>query len=146
MLDRLVSLVLIVAVIGCPLYCGSGVCHADQCCAAGECNIEEQTPVSCSAHGAADCCCENSSEAPDQDPPSRCPDASTCQGVCGGAVLESSSELDEPDLSFFLPIVDDDSIVSTLAHSRSVDPGNNRCLSAKNHGRVVRTLHSSFLC
>ena len=147
MFNRLISLVLIAAVIACPMWCGNGVCPAHQCCAAQECSLDEQSLASCPQHGTVDCCRENSSEEHDEDAPCRCPDTSTCQGVCGGAVFEKSCELDGPDIPFFLPMIENDgSIVSLLAHFRTVGAEHHHCLSARNHGRFVRTLHSSFLC
>jgi len=147
MFTRLVSLVLVAAVIACPMWCGNGVCHADQCCIADECGSEEQSSACCPLHAAADCCTGNVAQEHDEDAPGRCPNESACQGVCGGAVFEKSCELNGPDGSFFLPTIGHDgSTVSLLSHFRIVGVQHHPCISAKNHGRFVRTLHSSFLC
>ena len=149
MFDRLVALVLIAAVIACPLWCGNVFCRGDQCCAADECSLEEQSPASCPRQGnacrgqnRADC-----SEESNENAPCRRPGKSSCQGICGGAVFEKSCELDEPDISFFLPMLENVGLFDTLlVHFRTAVAEHHHCPSSKNHGRFVRTLHSSYLC
>ena len=141
MLPRIVVSVLILAIIACPLWCGNGSCHAGQCCPATH-SVDHICPV----HGTATCCCTDKSSDDDDHVPRRCPNKS-CQGVCGGAVLEKPLELDGTDSLLFWPLIEADaSIAVQLAESRSLDvvlPGHCR---RGNHGRLLRTLHMSFLC
>ena len=147
MFERLVSLVLILTVIACPMSCSNGTCQVDQCGAHSECSLEEQSCVSCPLHGSADGCTENSSQEHDKDVPSRCPDDTSCQGICGGAVFEKSCELNGPDSSIFLLMTAHHrSIASLLTQFRRVSAGQLHCFAAKNHGRFVRVLQMSFLC
>ena len=141
MFDRLVSMLMIAAVIACPMWCSNGV---SGCCAAGECSIDEATDL-CLLHKAATCCCENTQEKEDQDVP--CPDESNCQGVCGGAVFEKPCELDGAEASASLPFLDtNESIGILLTRIRDVGVEHHCCSSSRNHGRFMRTLYSSFLC
>ena len=143
MFDRFVSLLLIAAVIACPMWCDSGVC---QCCAPVGWSAEGDSPKSCSLNEAA-CCCERSEQDKERDVPRPCPDTSNCQGVCGGAVIEKPCELDEADASFLpLLMITDESIVSLQLQIRAVAVEHHCCPGTKNYGRFVRTLHSSFLC
>ena len=148
MLTRIISVVLIAAVIACPMWCGSGVCHTGRCCAADGSSLEKQDSYAvCSVHGKKDCGCEKSSRDNDEHGPNRCPGNGLCQGVCGGAVFEKPFKLDGPYLFSFLLLIDsDDSNISLLADYRTVGTGHHHCLSPKNHGRFMRMLHSSFLC
>ena len=78
MQHRLVSIVSILAVICCPLWCGGGICCAD-----AECELSDQVP------SAADCCCgHGGTEGERRCPEDRRSGAAHCQGICGGAVLE----------------------------------------------------------
>ena len=142
MLARTVSLVLIVAVIACPLGCGNGLCQADQC-AGGE-----SSQSSCSTSEAACCCCEHSLPDSDDDnsSPCDCPENSSCQGVCGGAVFEKLCEPDRLEASFFLPLTDTQtSLVFRLAQCRLIAVGDHAGCG-QNHGRMLRTMHMSYLC
>ena len=141
MFDRLVSLLLIAAVIACPMWCDNGVCG---CCAADECGMEEATNL-CPVNESATCCCDESHEKEDRDVPFH--DVSNCQGVCGGAVFEKPCQLDDADASVFLPLLDtDESIGILFARIREVGVEHHYCSTSRNHGRFMRTLNSSFLC
>jgi hypothetical protein len=145
MSPRIVSLVLIAAIIACPLWCGNGLCHAGQCCADDACPLIEQV---CPIHDTAQCCCETSSSRENSPRgPRRCQNKA-CQGVCGGAVFEKPIEL--PDAStdaFSLPLI-------VISIPFALQPAEHRLLGVEdlplchkgNHGRLLRTLHMSFLC
>jgi hypothetical protein len=142
MFSRTISLVLIAAIIACPMWCGSGLCIAGQCC--------EQAASSASDaggdHRTMECCrkCDGHNDS-DQNRP--CLPETSCQGVCGGAVLQKSVELDDFSDTFFRPMFDDHAPITArlleCSHGRSEQ---HRCGSNTNHGRFVRTLHMSFLC
>lgn len=147
MLDRLISPMLIAAVIACPMWCGNGVYCSDQCCAGVERGPEEPSAALCSHRGLADCCCDPVPTQNDEGTPNRAPDSSTCQGICGGAVFERSCEFSQPDVSFLPPMIEKGGCISPmLAHVRGVGVSRQHCHSRKNHGRVVRTLLASLLC
>lgn len=148
MLARIVSLVLIAAVVACPLTCGNGLCHAGQCCS--EMQASDQV---CPAHGTAQCCCGRASSDEDHCPsgdrgPCRCPGKSSCQGVCGGAVFEKQIELDGASDSSFLSLVDTDTLLVTRVIERRTAHGAEHHWHRRggNHGRSLRALHMSFLC
>ena len=145
---RTVSLVLIAVVIACPIWCGAGLCYSGQFCSAESCGSEEQQcehevgPVQTTARS----CCNESGQDNHDRAPRRCPKRS-CQGVCGGAVFEEPSELNEYQTEFFPPLVDTArSVISLLAHFRPNSIEHPRRDCGANHGRCVRMLHMSFLC
>ena len=147
MYDRFVSLIAIVAVIACPMWCCGDNCQGASCCALDECCHEETSPAACHHCGDADCCGGNSSQEHDEETPDRHPSKPSCQGVCGGAVIEEACEMRRPDDSFHLPLIGHDwSGVSVPTHFRNVGTEQPPCIGAKNHGRFVRILHMSFLC
>ena len=144
MFSRTISLVLIAALIACPLWCnvafGSG-----QCCPTGE----SESVMVC-GNEPADCCGEKK-EAPlraphNDDRPCPCETAG-CQGICGGAVLQKSVQLDWVTVVVLLPLIDEHAsenlqLLDCCRHRLEQTPGG----SGANHGRTVRTLHMSFLC
>lgn len=147
MFDRLVSLVMIFAVIACPMCCGNRACHAGQCCAADLCRLGKQASPTCPIHRTIEGCFNETAQDHDGRDPRRCPEKSSCQGICGGAVFEKPCELANFEAYFFSLCVDDnDSIVSLSAHFRTSGTRQHHGSDATNYGRFVRTLHSSFLC
>ena len=141
MLGRIVSVVQIVAIIACPLWCGNGWCHADTCC-----SVKQPSDQFCPDHGTAKCCCKKSSSEHDNRGPCRCPNK-TCQGVCGGAVFEKPVELNDASESHFLPVIDSEiSFALQLSECHSLDAEHHFHGPSGNYGRFVRTLHMSFLC
>lgn len=145
MLARIVPLVLIAAIVACPLWCRNGRCQG--CCA------ENQVGVSiCPAGGAGDCCCPAGSRevthpnGKGQGPRRDDSGATGCQGVCGGAVLEKPNSF--PDLAQ-VPLLYDhhaspSPVASRLAACRS-QGGESRPDCRMTPGRYIRTLHMSFL-
>ena len=147
MIDRVISLTLISAVIACPLSCTNGMCHGRRCCGTDANRLGEQKLASAVFPEKAACCCDNGPERHDRNSPIRRPDKSLCQGVCGGAVLEKSCELDEQQSSFFLPLIGyKQSIVLSSVPLGFDGVERQYCISATNHGQFLRTLYSSFLC
>ncbi len=83
MFNRVISLILIAAVFGCPLWCSMGLC---------QCSSE----ITALNAPASDCCCGpivnadtsgySTTETPGPEP---APESLRCQGICGGAVFES---------------------------------------------------------
>lgn len=149
MFSRTVSLVLIAAVIACPLWCDDAIGFAGQCCPEGE----SDTVMVCGGE-LVDCRCEENGDphrrAPHQnDDDHQCPcESAGCQGICGGAVFEKSVQLDQLTDALLLPLVDAHApvnlhLLECSSHHRSE---HFCCGSSANHGRTVRTLHMSFLC
>jgi hypothetical protein len=146
---RIISLVLIAAVIACPLSCGQGVCCDSHSCAdddraaAGRCS--ETAPAKPAASNCG--CCDKSPDEGDQPDPQPCPDKSSCQGVCGGAVFEKTCELNSADVTSVLSLYDSDS-TSDSPHSvyRTDRFSVLKSVRAGNYGRFVRTLHMSLTC
>jgi hypothetical protein len=155
MFTRIVSLILVAAVIACPLSCGVGLCHLNsQCCELEKLGSREDQglqedqglPVVCPSNATRDCCCEKSSNE-GQRPPARCPNKSLCQGVCGGAIFENSCQLNGPhESSFPLLRCTETTFLSLLTQCRAVSFEFPLCVRSKNQGRFVRTRHMSFLC
>lgn len=145
MFVRIVSLLLIVAVIACPLACGTGVCW---CCADDIVNlsspIEQATESSpCDRN----CCCNESADHSNKPAPRRSPVKSMCQGVCGGAVFEEPCSLDDSEAIVYLPSIQKDTAYVPLSTQReTVEVGFPQCIRAKNQGRCMRVRHMSFLC
>ena len=147
MFTRIVSLLLMAAVVACPMCRGEGVRSACHCCAADGGSLQQHSSCACSVHGTDDCQCEKPAQNSDEHTPNGCPKKGSCQGVCGGVVIEKPCEFEEPYAMFLMPPIDSDgSQVSLLAQYRADGLGFHFYISAKNHGRFVRTLHSSFLC
>ncbi len=141
MVARLISLVLMVAIVACPMWCGERLCPAAPCCSATPC-----PRIVCAVHETADCCCEPSSPNKSDPNPSRPANQSSCQGICGGAVFEQLSQVDNFDGSIILPLFDvHASTVSRRSSFRRCDvPTISHC--GGNRGRSLRTLYMSFLC
>lgn len=151
MFARSVSLALVAAIVACPIWCHGGLCRVGSCCSA-----EPSPHQPSSAHSVTCCCCKGCSELSDGDEslpggdepePFRAPDKSSCQGVCGGAVLEKPVSLHHVSPSFFLPLGEAEALAfghPTDRHFHGLaDPGHGR---RGNQGRFMRTLHSSLLC
>lgn len=143
MLSRVISLVLIAAVIACPMWCGDNGGIADQCST----HAAAQQSALCSANQKPECCSGKQSEHQQhQNEPCPCESAG-CQGICGGAVTEKPFELKDFNSEHDI-VLDDVHIAiksSMLVRShgeKEPEPGG----SPANYGRFVRTLHMSILC
>ena len=157
MANSFISLILIVAVLVCPLRCSLGACAGDSCCATRRCGTasDRDDTGELSTGGTAlspktSCC---SSTGPQQRPrpngntPHRQPAKSACQGICGGATLEKTCELNSAPFSCFSPLlVHDRALPSRTSQLRSVAASHHLDGAFANYGRVVRLLHASFLC
>ena len=142
MYPRVVSLILMVAVFACPLWCSKGLCCSNH-------QISTECQISDLDIGSDCCLCESSPAETDdkQRCPCEIPTKSRCQGVCGGAVLEKSLDLDGIGNAYFEP-------VQSAGESLGTQPVQIRLLPilhhdswpGKNYGRCVRVRYSSFLC
>jgi len=138
MFSRTVSILLIAAVVACPLWCGGSLGHQ---CAAGECS--QQVPRS---EAASCCCCKETPRNGDDESPGEHP-AESCQGICGGAVFEKSPELNGDQQIAFLRQFS----LQRALFEKQGERGSRLLLTPSapgggNIGRLVRTLHMSILC
>ena len=142
MLARSVSVILIAVVIACPMWCGNGVCHADQCCSAKQSSYEV-----CPVQGTDHCCCDQSSPDSDHPCPSKTSGKSSCQGVCGGVIFGKPIKLNDVADSFIVSLMDTEALVVVRLVERNIHGIEHyRHCRGGNHGRFLRTLHMSFLC
>ena len=141
MFARTVSLVLIAAVIACPMWCSNGLCHAGQCCSA-----EQSTHQPCPVHRTARCCCDKGSSDSNDDCPYDAPCESSCQGVCSGAVFEKPIELNDEIDSSLLPFHAADKPVGCQLVKCHTNGGDHFLHCGWHHGRTLRTLLMSLLC
>ena len=136
MFHRCLSIVSILAVICCPLWCGVGLCCAD-----AECELSVQAP------SAANCCCGHG--APEGE--RRCPEDrrsgnTNCQGICGGAVLEKPHMVRDASQG---PVL---GVAHAIAYpSGRITDSVSRRLAAEPRagqvsGRSLRARHMSWLC
>ena len=142
MFAHIVSLLQIVAIVVCPLGCGKGLCHAtlkgEGKQAAELVCLENRVPQCC-------CCCQKSST-PNKNTTVQSPE-NTCQGVCGGAVIDKPVEL---DLALFSILTShlgtpvESPILITACRWLEVEHVGHG--HGGNYGRFVRTIHRSFLC
>ena len=156
MYSRTVSLVLIAAIVACPLWCGAGLCAGNQCSQQGKSSPADWYP----APPATKNCCmtdgpdyndsQSDGKKPDKDADDQqCPwrSQSSCQGVCGGAVIEKSFQLDDFSYEFLLALVDAHAPVGNCLIKYQRSGFQQQCCGgAANYGRCLRTLHMSFLC
>ena len=145
MLYRLVCFALVTAVIACPVVCAQGLCHASHCCPPDKDQLAKDLSAVCPLHSMGRACCP--AQENDEDAPFRFPGKPRCQGVCGGAVLEKTSEVKVVETSWYLPVAHrDGSVVWLLAHFHSLGRDCACITGGKNYGRLTRTVLSSFLC
>lgn len=143
MIARTVSVILIVALIACPLWCGNGQLHAAQCC-----SVQQSLNHDCTVHGTDADCCKDSCSGDGDRGPSRCPIQSSCQGVCGGAVIEKPVEVDNAADPFYLPRIDTDTqFVTHVLECSTTHRAEHHChcRGSSNYGRSLRSLQMSFL-
>jgi len=109
---RFVTLLSILAILVCPLWCAAGIC-ADH----GEASLVQNS--------SACCCCHEESPGEEQLPSSQ----GNCQGVCGGAVLSAPMQV---DLDFEISNLSLDATayelvsVAKSAHFESFQPDNSK--------------------
>lgn len=163
-MSRLVSILLIVSILVCPLLCGNGIVP---CCVAfspsqpsdsstaQRPSVVESIPETCS------CCEKHLSSQPlctdDQtlccDDPcteedhGNCPSDNSdnpCQGVCGGAIFGKPPE-PQGEVLCLLPTLH---FVGEFASSQTLCPSreDGLILFGGNYGCCLRTLYASFLC
>ena len=146
MFEHATSLVLIAAVSTCPLLCGTGICHTGRTCHV--CDGQDSWTALCPLQGTVGCAHKGSSQERRGNAPCGCPNKKICQGVCGGAVFEKLCKLDRPETSVVLPQIDSRTpLASLMAQGWAVQAEQiSQSVFAKNQGRYLRMLHSSFLC
>lgn len=145
MVSRLISPVLILLTLGCPLWCNQGLCGSPSCC-----NAKTGSALNCDSPKAT--CCQERTTGSNTTSPAREDDShpshskSLCQGVCGGAVLQESFGIERTNSAFLLPL--SDTLPATMRLRRV------NCQSGYYHwhdrpgnfGRWLCTLHMSMLC
>ena len=141
-MPRFVSLILITVIIACPMWCGTGLlCHAGPPRVAHECEAAATDDHAC---GPFKSCCDESEPTGDENVP--CPDQS-CQGVCGGAVLQKFSELSKPQAAEWLSTADaEPSATAQRAGNRMIGCANRYWDTGSTEGHSLRALHMSWLC
>lgn len=146
MFERSVALVLISAIVVCPLWCGIGPCCAGRCSAKELIDTAQRPSFECcTLHRVAGCCCETATPYSDKRLPVRCPDKS-CQGVCGGAVFGKSVDLNGV-LSLFVQPLDMHTIavMQPIAERRISNDAHRWKTHGRNRGYTLRVLHQSLL-
>jgi hypothetical protein len=167
MFARILSQILIAAVIACPLSCYSGMCLSDAClsdaCLSDACLSDACLSDAClsgasgathgnSSQNASNHCssCQNTTtpESGSKHVPDRCP-MQSCQGVCGGAVFERPIEIELLDGAFCLPFGDTPSFAVAGLTVESMSPCEAEtpwCFGDSNVGRSLCINHMSFQC
>jgi|SaaInlStandDraft_2_1057019.scaffolds.fasta_scaffold64513_1 hypothetical protein len=141
MYAKAISIVMTAAIIACPIWCGNGLCHDEEGCAAGE-----SAEHCCPTHDSAPCCGGKSLPDENSNCPPTAPCELSCQGVCGGAVFEKPCELTGEMESSVLPLIADKTPVTCQTAERQTRDHDGFLRRGGNHGRALRTLHMSFLC
>ncbi|MFP6765181.1 MAG: hypothetical protein VB858_16245 [Planctomycetaceae bacterium] len=149
MFSPTVSIGLIAAVIACPVWCGGGVCHTEACHRQAVSAASDLYAV----HGADGPCCTadsrsgNDRSGNDQPQPCPCGSQSSCQGICGGAVLGKAIGFNSLADVLVLPLNDAHApVTARMVTCSHLCDGPHHRDSSSNHGRRMRTLHMSFLC
>jgi hypothetical protein len=153
MFRRSVHLLLIAALIACPMACRPGLCALASGCSAGAV-ASAVNGHSCGGH---DCTGHHSHQHSDPPPdehdgdPVPChhaPCEGHCQCICGGAILTASVEADFERLleltpgAFAATAGSPNCLTAGDSFTDSVSPADGRAPS----GRTIRCWHSSLLC
>ncbi|MBC7965358.1 MAG: hypothetical protein H7Z17_05465 [Fuerstia sp.] len=145
MVNQSIALVLILAVLACPIWCSAGLCQSLH----GGSMENPKSKIGCAIEGSAQrcCCCQHESSNNDEQVPGRCPRESSCQGVCGGAVFEKPCELTAAESACVAPpaLCDDLQPCGLLTALRG-HRGYELCCDDPVDGRQLRILYRSFLC
>ncbi len=141
MLNRIIALSLIAAVFGCPLWCSMGLCKcsaettalngsAIKCCCGTEVDIDK--PAS------------GRTKSPAPAPES---DSLRCQGVCGGAVLESRCRVPDAEVCQLLTCVGNSAYLSFSSENRlAFKTGIPEIFGTRYQGKSARIWLMSFQC
>ena len=139
MFHRVISLILIAAAFGCPLWCSVGLCR----CSAETTALDG--PVS-------ECCCGATTDADTsgssrKETPEPESESLRCQGICGGAVLESPYRVPVADFCQFLTCLESKGYLAfAREHCFDWKAGIPEIPRAENEGRSVRIRLMSFQC
>ena len=152
MYTRIISLILVAAVLGCPLWCSMGFCQCSPNTIAGARSIAG------ALSGDTDNCCQppccagatrtaQESHSPNGRGPHPEPDSHRCQGICGGAVLQGPCQVSASELCQFLPALKRVHYCLQVTQQRKIRasrlPNDN---APANRGRSVRICYMSFQC
>ena len=141
MFARILSTLLIPALIACPVVCSEGVCDVT-CCSARQ-PLQACSPVD----GTTPHCCQQSQPVNHSPGPQRPSGKAPCHGVCGGAIFEKPVEFNEVVDPFFCALVDIDvGLVLQLTQRQFHCVEHHWYCHGGNHGRSLRTLQMSLLC
>lgn len=141
MSPRIVSSLLILAVVACPLWCRNTSCDAVACC-----SVLQPEDHACADDAVTTCCGQPKSSDDNDRGPCRGPLAS-CHGVCGGAVFDKPAEPDDADNLLSLSLIEPrTSLAVQPAEGHSLDVADRWYCRGGNYGRSLRALHMSFLC
>ena len=138
MFNRVCSLILVAALLACPLSCSLGNCCANQLAAADH---VQSTPSCCCGSST---CREKQASDSDNSLPQPVPEKAPCQGICNGAVVAEAVNWDDvqlvqiqplPVVQIELPALPDRQLMQSLIvdHSHS-------------SGRMLRIRYLTFLC
>ena len=139
MFNRVISLILIASVFGCPLWCSMGICQCSS----------ETTALNGSS---SECCCGTTVDADTPgstrtETPEPEPESLRCQGICGGAVPESPYRVPGADFFQFLTSLESHAYLSfPREHCFVWKAGIPDLHGAENQGRSVRIRLMSFQC
>lgn len=152
MFDRVISLILIAVVAVCPMMCCGGDCCIDvqtddvdsiasQCCCCGE-------AASCGGEAGRDSSASGPAQAPWSGDDDQCPDNRSCQCLCGGAVVAKVCQPDDSRPACCFRLTAPDGVLGFSVPAQGCGVAADPChwRSARNPGRVIRTLHCSLLC
>ena len=135
MVNRLIHIILIVAIVSCPIRCHAGLCGS--CC--GE-SVESQV-------NDAGCCCQSKSQPESTPTPTPENPCKTCNCICAGATLPNPADVElAVELHWIcLPshfdslVSQDDQQFQIRCHRRAPD------LPSSNEGRRIRCWCNSLL-
>jgi len=147
MARRVLHLLLIAAIIACPIGCRPGLC------ALGDgCGLPHDFVAECGHSCDGGHSHEHSDHQPlpprDDDPCDHKPCQDSCQCICGGAILPGSAELDvvlllTPSFDSMATVGD---ILDSLATHRLCPNQTAPDDDAAPSGRAIRCMHCSLLC
>ncbi|MEX0726914.1 MAG: hypothetical protein WEB58_14720 [Planctomycetaceae bacterium] len=161
---RFVCLTTMMAILACPVWCGAGFCHSGRSPCADANQMPQRDQGNLAVNGAADhaptCCCGCNRSArpaelalpqaaegdPQPVPYDDDPCQESCQGICGGAVVERADEFPLSYDAGFISLADSALHIAAgpaNGFREADDARQKRCLLS---GREIRTLHMSFLC
>ncbi|MCC9608371.1 hypothetical protein LOC68_10620 [Blastopirellula sp. JC732] len=136
MRPKLISPLLILVLLSCPLWCSWASAQGISCC------DNHSEPTAAPADEPACCCCQKENSPP---PAQRHSDESHCQGICGGAVLDGDVTVELPlPLSLDFPRVID--VQATLTRQVQAYASSRNSHSSAQPTGTLRAQHVLILC